>query len=176
MERRPFLTGLGLAGMGLLAGCLHSGGLTDEELDAVSMFLEDSIILLSDARARIDSWQKSPADADAEPFQELADEASTLLETYDSDIEPILESVEDSEFERTYDNQEWTVEGSTMRDVLEAQRPASELAETACGGIAEADADPDAIDDETSTAIEDFMAESETPLQNAQAVWYEGGL
>lgn len=176
MDRRPFLAGLALAGTGLLAGCLHSGGLSDEELDTVSTFIEDSIILLSDARARIEAWQDSPADADVDAFQELAGDASDLLSTYNGDIEPLLDSVANTEFERTYNDEEWSVEGSDMREMLESLPPAIELAQTACTGIAEADADPDAIDEETSTAIEDFMAESETPLQEANAIWYEGGL
>lgn len=175
MDRRPFLSGLAATGAVFLAGCLGSG-LDDEELDDLDSFLENSVILLGDARARVEEWGAEPAEVDAEIFQELADDAADLLADYDADIDPILDSVEDTEIERTYDDQEWTVEGEDMRDVLEAQRPAIELAETACGGIAEADADPDAIDDETSTAIEDFMAESETPLQDAQAIWYEGGL
>lgn len=176
MKRRPFLSGFVATGSAFLAGCLHSGGLSDEELDAVSTFVEESIILLSDARVRIENWQNSPADADPEAFQELAGEASDLLGSYDSDIEPILDSVADTELERTYNDQEWAVEGSEMRAVLEAQQPAIELAETASTGIAEAGADPDAIDAETNAAIEDFMAESETPLQDANAIWYDGGL
>lgn len=175
MDRRPFLSGLAATGTILIAGCL-SGGLDDEELDDLDSFLENSVILLGDARARVEEWRTEPATMDAEIFQELVDDAADLLADYDSDIDPILGSVEDTEIERTYDDQEWTIEGEDMREVLEAQPPAIDLAEAACGGIADADADPDAVDDETSTDIEDFMAQSETPLQDAQAIWYEGGL
>lgn len=176
MDRRPFLTGLVTAGSLFLAGCLHGEGIDDDELDDVDSFLENSVILLSDARARVSEWQVSPADADADAFQELAADASDLLATYDADIEPILDRVANTDFERTYNDQEWSVEGSDMRTVLEALRPAIELAEPACSGIAEADADPEAVDDETNSAIEDFLAESESPLADAQAIWYEGGL
>lgn len=176
MDRRPFLTGLAVTGTVLLAGCIHGESITDDELDDIDTFLEESVILLGDARARISEWQVSPDEADIEAIQEHADRASDLQEDYDADIEPILDRVENTEIERVVQNEEWTIDGEDLREVLEALPPAIELAEAACGGIADAEGDPDAIDDETNTAIEDFLEESETPLQDAQAIWYEGGL
>lgn len=176
MDRRSVLTGLGVSASVLLAGCLHGEGIDDSELDDIDTFLENSVILLGDARARVSEWQVAPGDADVEAIQELADQAGGLQEDYDSDIDPILDRVENTEVERTVQNDEWTVDGGDLREVLEALPPAIELAGAACGGIADADGDPDGIDDETNTTIEDFLAESETPLQDAQALWYEGGL
>lgn len=175
MERRRYVQVVGLVAAGSLAGCLDDP-IDEDELDDISEYLDDAIVLVETVRTNVENWDGSPEEQDRETYTDLESEAEELFDHYESTIEPLLDNVEDSEIERTVEGEgEWTIDGEDMRSVLENLGTALSNSLNVLGIILEADLNPDAIGEGSREMIDNFLTDSNEAVEDAQQLWYRGG-
>jgi len=175
VKRRTYL-GTALAGVAVtLAGCLD-GELDEDEVTVIDNWLLDAIDLVDEATLRVSFWFEEPEGVNLEEMATLEPEAGELLDRWDGEIEPKLDSLRETDIDRSVGDETWSVDGDELAAVLEELRWSVEATQTSIGALVEADGDPEPLDDRTQTTLEDLVERGREAVDEAVELWFRDTL
>lgn len=146
-----------------------------EDVDTVEAWVDDAISTIEHARRTIVDWDDDPDDYDVSTFEEMAADAEAVRDDFSDDVEPLMDGIAETDFDRTVGGDTWTVRGQDLHDALEELWWAVDAVVIAAEQIADADADPAEMDDRTWMIVDDVLVDGEAAVDDARRLLFEGG-
>lgn len=157
------------------AGCFD-GGLDEDEIALLDNWLLDAIDIVDEATLRVSFWFEQPDSANLDEMATLASDAEALLSRWGEDIEPKMDSLRETDIDRTVGEETWSVDGEELAAVLEELRWSVEAVNTGVGALVEADGDPAPLDERTHAMLEDLVERGQEAVDTAIELWFRDAL
>jgi hypothetical protein len=163
-----------MAGLGTaVAGCLGSNsGLDRSEVEAIDGWFQVAVDLVSRGQRTASRWLGEPGSADLDRVASLESDAETLSTRWTESVEPKLDGLGNTDIDRTVGNESWTVEGSAFADVLADLAGAVDAVRTAAGALVAAEGDPEQVDPDALTTVEQLADEGQETVDAAIDLWF----
>lgn len=165
MNRRSFVAGA-FGGAGIVtAGCID---IDSEDWEMVQHCTEEVSVRVDSVGTALEEWLQSPETFDASRFDRLADETETTLDDCESDIRERYEEIEDETIvpDEELDQHDGHEIVSLLQDLLETAHDG----QTAAIAVAQADAEPRALDDAEEDIVESVAEDHEEVLEDVEPI------
>lgn len=171
VHRRAYLATTAAGLSAALVGCL-GGGLDEEEVEVIDSWLLDAVELVDEGVLLVSFWFEEPDSVDLDEIAPLETEAGELLNRWDEEIRPKMDDLRETDIDRTVADETWTVDGENLEAALEELRWSVDAVHTGVGALLEEDGDPDELDQEDESTLEELVDRGRESVGEAVDLWF----